>query len=195
MLGEGPRPPRAHAGRGWAPPLTAPLTPVTWPAPCTTCSCGAKTAVHGPPQSLGASGNACASFRPCPPCPPSPASRGLLPAWGSQSTGAARPRCSQLGFTLFLGSQGESRKGKDCGTEVLPGWSGSGPQIRGPGRPSDSVANHRHESLPGTRAVFMEILPQMHPPSSPPSSLRGRAWPTPTPPGLCTMQGTQGCPT
>lgn len=115
MLGEGPRPPRAHAGRGWAPRLTAPLTPVTWPAPCTTCSCRAKTAVPGPPQSLGASGNACASFRPCPPCLPSPASCGLLLAWGSQSTGGHKDGLLPAGVHVVPGLAGREQEGEGLG--------------------------------------------------------------------------------
>lgn len=63
-------------------------------------------------------------------------------------------------------------------TEVLPGWSGSGPQIRGPGQVTQwalgracsygllQTTNHRHKSLPGTITVFTEILPQTHPPTT-----------------------------
>lgn len=59
---------------------------------------------------------------------------------------------------------------------MLPGWSGSGPQIRGPGPVTQwalgracshgllQTTNHRHESLPGTGTVCTEIWPQMHPP-------------------------------
>lgn len=54
---------------------------------------------------------------------------------------------------------------------MLPGWSGSGPQIRGSGRVTQwalgracsyallQTANHRHKSLPGTRTVFTDASP------------------------------------
>lgn len=60
---------------------------------------------------------------------------------------------------------------------MLPGWSGSGPQIRGPGPVTQwalgracshgllQTANHRHESLPGTGTVCTEIVPRMHSPN------------------------------
>lgn len=175
-------------------------------------------------QSLGASGNACSSFPPCPPCLPSPASCCLLPALGGQRAGghwlllssedSLSPAQLQLGSKLFLCFR-ESRglgRGRGRGrrrTEVLPGWSGSGPQIRGPSRPSDSVglgpgvqlcliADCKPQTQEPSRRrnrIYRNIAPDASPKCrrglhnvhcaqgwrlrSPPSSRQERAWLTP----------------
>lgn len=95
MLGEGPHPSWAHAGRGQVLPLThtPPPDPMTRPALSTTFSCGAKTAVHGGLRKCRLFLPALPS-RPALPClllpPPSlgkPEGRGpqgqAVPSWGS----------------------------------------------------------------------------------------------------------------
>lgn len=167
-----------------------------------------------PPLEPGASGNAFSSFLPCPPCLPSPASRCLLPALGGQRAGG---RCLLLaGKDVLFPAHFSWGPGSSCAaeiaeawgeaeggageqrprTEVLPGWSGSGPQIRGPDQVTQwalgracsygllQTTNHRHKSLPGTRTVFTEILPQTHPPTTGKSS-KVR---------MCLMQGVTSWP-
>lgn len=84
------------------------------------------------------------------------------------------------------------------------GWSGSGPQIRGPGPVTQwalarvcsydllQTANHRHKSLPGAKTVLTDILPQTYPPTAGKSSkAQGVASP---PPASCSLQERAGPP-
>lgn len=132
----------------------------------------------------------CLLFLPAlPPCLPSPASCCLLPAPGGQRPGGRSSAgqwdvlCSVAASTGVLVVPRLQRRGREWGrprTEVQPGWSGSGPQIRGPGPVTQwalgracsygllQTANHRQKSLPGARTVFTDILSQTH------LQLRGR---------------------
>lgn len=63
-------------------------------------------------------------------------------------------------------------------TKILPGWSGSGPQIRGPGRVTQwalgracsygllQTANHRHKTFQAQGPYLYEYCPQKQPPTS-----------------------------
>lgn len=159
-------------------------------------------------QSLGASGNVCSSFRPCPPCLPSPASC-------CQRAGGHKDGLFPAGLQVVPGLRGEGGGRGRPRTEVLPGWSGSGPQIRGPGRPSDSVMPYCRLQTTDTRDFQAQepylrkycprCIPQLqerapgcimcpvqgvahHHPQAPSRSMPGQH------PRLCTVQGTLRLP-
>lgn len=149
-------------------------------------------------QSLGASGNACASFLPCPPCclplPPVASSqhweaRGQEATAPASQQGLAVPGTASAGVEVVPCASGKAEAWGQGGEEGGPGLRcclaglGVAPKLEGQaGRVTQwalgracsyallQTANHRHKSLPGAGTVFTEILPQMHPPAAGKSS-------------------------
>lgn len=124
--------------------------------------------------------------RPALPClllpPPSP---------GKPGAGGHKDRLCPAGFQVVPGLQGKRRLGGEGGgkgrpgTEVLPGWSGSGPQIRGPGRPSDSVGLG-----PGVQlCLIADCKPQTQEPSRRKNRIYGNIAPEASPNCRKELQG------